>query len=139
MKKECAYNVIGGADETFRFAVLRRSVRAGEAVGDAIGGEEVAEGGVDELPTIIALHAFDDRMKLGVNVCEETKQNRGDFGFVAIWERPRVVGVIIKYNQIVLKTRKTYNRRSPQITMNQIKRRRRFAKGGRKQKPWWPT
>mgnify|MGYP007071363513 CR=1 FL=1 len=112
-----ADDVICGSNEMFRFAVLGRGVWARKQIGYAVDREEGSEGGVNELPAIVTLHAFDDYMELGVNEGEEALQNRGCVRFVTQGEGPRVVSVVIQYNEIILKTRKAYNRRCPYIKM----------------------
>lgn len=83
MEKKSAYNIIGGANHPFSFPVLRRGVRAGEAVGNAVVREEGAERAVDEFATVVALHALNNSVKLSVDGGEETLEGRGCLGFVA--------------------------------------------------------
>ena len=64
MHEEGANGVVGGANETLGLAVLGRGMGEGEAVGNAMGGEERMKRGVDEFTTIIALHAFNEHVKL---------------------------------------------------------------------------
>ena len=48
-----------------------------------MGGEERTKRGVDEFTTIIALHAFDEHMKLGLDVGNEALEDGGGVGFLA--------------------------------------------------------
>ena len=58
LEEKGADDIIGSADESLGFSILRRSVWAGETVGNAVGGEEGTKGRVDELTAIVTLHAF---------------------------------------------------------------------------------
>ena len=102
MEKKCTYDVVGGAKKSFGLAILGRRVGERETEGDAVGGEKRTEEGVDELTTIIALHAFDEHVKLCLHEGKEALEDGGGVGLVAQGEGPRVMGVIIKNYEICI-------------------------------------
>ena len=63
-------------------------MRARKAIGDAVGGKEVTKSGVDEFAAVVALHSFDDNVKLSIHEREETLEGGGGVGFVAKGKRP---------------------------------------------------
>ena len=71
LQEKRAHNVGGSANKTLGFSILGRSVGAGEAIDNAVGGEEGTERGVDEFAAIVTLHALDHHAKLGMNKCKE--------------------------------------------------------------------
>lgn len=80
--KKCAYDVISCADHAFGFPILWRGMWAREAVDYAVVGEKCAESGGKKFTTVVALHASNDSVELGVNVREEALKGRGCLGFV---------------------------------------------------------
>ena len=82
LHEESANDVVGCANETFSLAVLGRGGGACEAKGDAVGGEEVTKGRVNELTAIVTLHAFNHYAKLCMKKCKETLENGGRVKFV---------------------------------------------------------
>jgi hypothetical protein len=121
LKKESADNIIGGADHPFWFAILRRSVRARETKANAKSSKEILKGGGEKFASIITLEALYDHMILSVHECEKSLKSDACVRFVEQWECPRVVGEIIKHNQVIFITKKANNGGGPQITMNKLK------------------
>ena len=76
-------------------------------------GEEISQRGSEEFAPVVALHALDGDMKLREYVREETGNGVGGVGFVSEWEGPRVVRVVVKNHEVVLKTRETIDGRGP--------------------------
>jgi hypothetical protein len=76
-------------------------------------GEERAEGGGEELTTVVALEAAEGGVKLGFDEREETQQCVTRIGFSMQWEDPRKMREIVKDNQIIFITGTAYNRRCP--------------------------
>ena len=113
MLKKGADNIVSGSDEPFGLAVLRRGVRARKTIGDAVGGEEVTESCIDEFAAVVALHSFDDDVKLSIHEREEALEGGRCVGFGAKWKGPGVMCIIIQNNQIILITREAYNGRGP--------------------------
>jgi hypothetical protein len=59
----------------------------------------------------------------------EGEERGHDVGLATQWECPYVVRVVIKYNEIVLKTRTAQHRRSPYITVQKGEGKRRNSRG----------
>jgi uncharacterized membrane protein YbjE (DUF340 family) len=70
-----------------------------------------------KLMTVIALHVLDTVAKMSTNMSKEIGQSQKSVRLKAKRICSRVMGAIIKKNQIILVTRDTKNRRAPQITM----------------------
>jgi hypothetical protein len=58
MEQQSVDGVVDGAKYVFGFAILLGGVGAGEAQADAVAGEEVSSGPVEEFGTIISLKSF---------------------------------------------------------------------------------
>jgi len=58
MEQQSADGVVDSAKYEFGFAILLGGVGAGEAQADAVAGEEVSSGPVEELGAIISLKCF---------------------------------------------------------------------------------
>lgn len=82
MNEKRASDVICGTEEALGFTILRESVWAREAVGDAIHGEG-AQRGVDEFTTIITLQGFNNDIVLGFDKHEEMLECKGRVRFLA--------------------------------------------------------
>lgn len=91
MDKKGTDDIVGGAKHALGLAILRGCVGARETIHDTVGGEECAKRGVDKFAAIVTLHTFDESMKLGEYVGEETLQGRGCLGFMAQGKGPRVM------------------------------------------------
>ena len=96
LKEQGPDNVINGAKSAFNTAILWGCVGARHSKGDTMGEEERAGGGVVELTSIIALHALDGATELSGDVREKIGEGGKSIGFKTKWERPSVVGAIIK-------------------------------------------
>lgn len=92
-------------------------------------GEERAKNGVVELASVVRLKRQDRPSELRLNECMEGEERGHDVGLATQWERPYVVRVVIKYNEIVLKTRTAQHRRSPYITVQKGEGKRRNSRG----------
>lgn len=92
-------------------------------------GEERAKNGVVELASVVRLKRQDRPSELCLNECMEGEERGHDIGLATQWERPYVVRVVIKYNEIVLKTRTAQHRRSPYITVQKGEGKRRNSRG----------
>jgi hypothetical protein len=64
LKKQKTQHIIDGAEDTFSFTVLWRSVGTRHPQKYPFGGEECARGGVIELTTIVIPDDFDGTAKL---------------------------------------------------------------------------
>ena len=78
-----------------------------------MGGKEHAQRGGEEFTPIIALHALDGNVELGLDVGEEARDNGSSVGFVVQRKRPGVVRVVIEHHEVILKTRNTTQGRGP--------------------------
>jgi hypothetical protein len=112
-----ASNVIDGAYGALGFAILLGCVWAGKTKVNAVGGEEVRNGGVEEFSAIVSLHRNYMKVKLSACIGNEVEDSTGYVGFPMKRKGPHVVGIVINYNKIVFKARITKNERCPQITM----------------------
>ena len=95
LEEEGAKDVIGGADGTFGFSVLRRRMRARETECDAMVGEKSAETYIQELAAVITLHAFDHNIKLCADLGEEAFESGSGIRFMVERETPRIVCKVI--------------------------------------------
>lgn len=69
-----------------------------------MGGEEVARGVVIKLAPVVGLQRENGEMKLGSNKHGKLFESRESVKFVPQGESPRKMAIIIKNNQVVLKT-----------------------------------
>ena len=83
VEQQSADGVVDGAKYAFGFAFLLRGVGAGEAQADAVAGEEVSSGPVEELGTIISLKCFGDDAKLRTSESDELNKMAMNLRFVA--------------------------------------------------------
>lgn len=129
VQKHGAYAIVESAEDAFGSAILLGGVGAGEAEDNAMCGEERAKNGVVELTSVVRLKRQDRPSELRLNECMEGEERGHDVGLATQWECPYVVRVVIKYNEIVLKTRTAQHRRSPYITVQKGEGKRRNSRG----------
>jgi hypothetical protein len=79
--------------------------------------EESAGGGVSKLTSIIALDAPDGAIKLRGYKGKEVGEGGEGVGLLTQRKSPRVVGAVIKDDQVILVTRDTRNRGGSKVTM----------------------
>jgi hypothetical protein len=89
---------------------------------DIVRKEEGASGVVVKLTSIVALDTPDGTTKLRGHISEKVRERGERVRLMAQRKGPRVMSTIIQNNQIVLISRNTGYKRSPKITMDQIKR-----------------
>jgi hypothetical protein len=107
LKKEGANDIIESAKNTFSFTILLRGIGARHAEMDSVGEKEGTCGGVVKLTTVITLHAFNGAAKLSSNISKEMCNSGKRVGFKMKRESPHVMGVIIKNDKVIFKTRHT--------------------------------
>lgn len=106
--EEEAVQALGeSANDALGAAVLGRRVWARELEGDAVFGEEDAEGTVVELTTVVSAKRKNWSLKLGADECMECDEDLEHVGFAAERESPCIMRVIIQDNQKICKTRVT--------------------------------
>jgi hypothetical protein len=79
--------------------------------------EESAGGGVSKLTSIIALDAPDGAIKLRGYKGKEVGEGGEGVGLLTQRKSPRVVGAVIKDDQVILVTRDTRNREGSKVTV----------------------
>jgi hypothetical protein len=114
------HDIVGGTNHIFDLAVLWGSVGTRHPELDVERGEESA-GGVIKLASIIALDAPDGATKLRGHNGEEVGEGGEGVGLFTQRKSPRVVGVVIEDDQVILVTRDTRNRGGPKVTVNEVK------------------
>jgi hypothetical protein len=119
LKKNGAENVIGGPDRTFRLAVLRRSVGAGESQDGAEGSEEGTICSIIKLTAVVALDSTYVYMKMGTYKGMKVRESRVNIRFETNGISPHVMGEIINNDQIIFKAGYTRKRCGPEIAMYQ--------------------
>ena len=83
--------------------------------------EESTGSGVIKLFAIVTLNGLDTSAKLGGGIGEEVGDRAESVKLKSKRKSPQVMSAIIKYDQIIFKSRDANDRRCPQITMNKIK------------------
>ena len=76
MEQQGANDIIGSANNTLSFTVLRRSVGACHAEMDSMGLEERAGSEIIELAPVVTLNSLDGGTKLRAYVGEKNRQSR---------------------------------------------------------------
>jgi hypothetical protein len=104
-------NVIGGAQHTLYFTILRRGVWAGHPEVHTMSKEELAWGGVVELMPIIVLDALNLAVELSVDKRKELGDSRKSDRLQTQRKSPRIVQKIIKNDKIIFRSRDANNRR----------------------------
>jgi hypothetical protein len=107
--KKGASNVVGGAYGVLGLAILLGCVGARKMKVNVVAGEEVRDGGVEEIGVIVSLHSNYMKVKLSAFIGNEVEDGIGYVRFPMKWKCPYVVGIVINYNKIVFKTRITKN------------------------------
>ena len=125
MDEHGACAVVEGAQDPFGTSVLQGSVGAGEAQDNTAYSKEGAKGSVVKLASIISLEHHDRPAKLRLHKSMERNERGEDVGFASQRERSNIVRVVIKHNEIILKTGVTDNRRCPNVAVHEAERERR--------------
>jgi hypothetical protein len=102
---------------------------------DVVREEKSAGGGVTKLASIIALDTPDGAAKLRGYNGKEVGEGGEGVGLLAHQKSPRVVGVVIEDDQVILVTRDTRNRGGPKVTVYEVKGLKGLSRGTRKWQP----
>jgi len=113
LKQQGANDIINRANNTFSFTVLRGGVGTRHSKMNAPSEEERAGSGVIKLFAIVALNGFDARAKLGRGVGEEVGDRAESVRLKSKGKSPQIMSAIIKYDQIIFKSRDANDRRRP--------------------------
>jgi hypothetical protein len=103
LEQQGADHIVGGAEHAFGFTVLWWCIGARHVELHTIGEEEGPGRGVVKLPTIITLDLLDRAPKLSMDTREKMRDGGKSIRFEAQRKSPRIMGKIIKDNQIVFK------------------------------------
>jgi hypothetical protein len=125
-------DVVSGVDKAFDFTILRRCVRAREAISNTMLCKKIAKSICKKFASIVTLHNFNGYIKLSVHIFNKILKGSTSIRFIAQRECPRVMREIIKHNKIIFVTRKTNNGGCPQVAMNKLKCSRCVGGGCRK-------
>ena len=109
LKQEGAGDVVKSADSTLSLAVLRGSVRAGHTEVYAVTCEELDEGGVNELSTVIGLEEHDREVELCACISYKVNKNITGVGFTMKGESPHKMREIIDNDKVIFQSRITRN------------------------------
>jgi hypothetical protein len=101
--------------------------------------EESAGEEVMKLASIIALDAPDGAVKLHRHKGEEVGEGGEGVRLLTHQKSSRVVGAVIKDDQVILVTRDTQNREGPKVTVYKVKWLNDSSRGGRKGQSDVPT
>jgi hypothetical protein len=91
LKQQSANNVVGGAQHTLGFTVLRRGVWARHPEVHAMSKEKLPQGGVVELTPIVTLDALNHAAELSANKRKELGDSQKGVRLQAQTKSPRVV------------------------------------------------
>jgi hypothetical protein len=133
------HDIIGGTNHALSLDIQRGSVGTQHPKLDTVREEESAGGGVIKHAFIIALDAPDGTAKLGKHKDEEVGQGGEGVRLRAQWKSPRVMGVVIENDQVILVTRDTRNRGGPKVIVYEVKWLNDSSRGARKGQPDVPT
>jgi hypothetical protein len=89
--------------------ILRWSMGAWEAHGDAMTDEESAGSRIVKFTPIVALNTFDGATELGFNISKEIWHCLKGVRFKVKWKGPKILWAIIKNDKIILVTGNTQN------------------------------
>ena len=115
------HDIICGMNHALRLAVLRGGVGARHAQLNATGKEESAGGGVIELTPVVTLDGLNGESELSGHPGKEVGEHGECLGLGAQGKGPRVVREVVQHHQVVLVPRNAGHRRSPQVTVNDVK------------------
>jgi hypothetical protein len=115
------HDIIGGTNHVLSLAILWGCVGIRYSKPNTVRKEESVSGGVVKLTSNVALDTPDGTTKLHVHISEKVRECGECVRLMTQRKGPRVISTIIQNNQIVLISRNTGYRRSPKITIDQIK------------------
>jgi hypothetical protein len=131
LEQKGAHDIVSGANHAFRLAVLRGSVGTGHAQLDTARKEERAGGGIIKLTPVVTLDGLNGEAELSRHPGEEVGDRGERLRLEAQRKSPRVVREVVQHHQVVLVPRDAGHRRSPQVTVNEIKDVTRVGGGSR--------
>jgi hypothetical protein len=88
LKKECADDVVGGAEDALSLSILLRGVGTRHAKRDTVSEEEGAGDRIVKLATIVTLDRFDVAPKLSTSICKEIRNSWKGVRFKTKWKGP---------------------------------------------------
>jgi hypothetical protein len=141
LDQKSAHDIVCGPNHALSLAVLWRGIRTRHTELDTADEEEGARGGVIKLTPVVALNGLNGEAELSGHPGKEVNEGGEGVRLSTQRESPGVVREIINDHQIILITRNAEYRRSPHITVDEIKSmrsmRRRRRKGSRTWRPSW--